>query len=87
MFSGDAPITRLTMSKVGTDQDQEGRKRSIYYFLLDPYSLGTLVRTIGEALKEYYQAAQQARRDVEPRMHRAAPIRGFGPRPTSPCAT
>ena len=24
MFSGDAPITRLTMSKVGTDQDQEG---------------------------------------------------------------
>ena len=51
------PITRLTMSKVGTDQDQEGRKRSIYYFLLDPYSLGrTLVRTIGEALKEYYQA-------------------------------
>ncbi len=71
MFSGDAPITRLTMSKVGTDQDQEGRKRSIYYFLLDPYSLGrTLVRTIGEALKEYYQAAQQARREVEPRMHR-----------------
>ena len=28
------------------------------------------MRTIGEALKEYYQAAQQARRDVEPRMHR-----------------
>ena len=71
MFSGDAPITRLTMSKVGTDQDQEGRKRSIYYFLLDPYSLGrTLVRTIGEALKEYYQAWQQTRREVEPRMHR-----------------
>jgi len=71
MFSGDAPITRLTMSKVGTDQDQEGRKRSLYYFLLDPYSLGrTLVRTIGEALKEYYQAWQQTRREVEPRMHR-----------------
>ena len=30
----------------------------------------TLVRTIGEALKEYTTAAQQARRDVEPRMHR-----------------
>ena len=26
MFSGDAPITRLTMSKVGTDQDQEGAR-------------------------------------------------------------
>jgi uncharacterized membrane protein YvlD (DUF360 family) len=71
MFSGDAPITRLTMSKVGTDQDSAGRTRSIYYFLLDPYSLGRmLVRTIGEALKEYFQAWQQTRRDVEPRMHR-----------------
>ncbi len=43
MFSGDAPITRLTMSKVGTDQDQAGRTRSIYYFLLDPYSLGRML--------------------------------------------
>jgi uncharacterized membrane protein YvlD (DUF360 family) len=71
MFSGDAPITRLTMSKVGSDQDKAGRTRSIYYFLLDPYSLGRmLVRTIGEALKEYYQAMQQVRRDVVPRQHR-----------------
>jgi uncharacterized membrane protein YvlD (DUF360 family) len=71
MFSGDAPITRLTMSKVGTDADKAGRTRSIYYFLLDPYSLGRmLVRTIGEALKEYFQAWQQIRRDVVPRQHR-----------------
>ncbi|HEX6474301.1 MAG TPA: alkaline phosphatase family protein, partial [Candidatus Limnocylindria bacterium] len=71
MFSGDAPITRLTMSKVGTDADKAGRTRSIYYFLLDPYSLGRmLVRTIGEALKEYFQAWQQVRRDVVPRQHR-----------------
>ena len=71
MFSGDAPITRLTMSKVGTDQDKAGRTRSIYYFLLDPYSLGRmLVRTIGEAIKEYFQAWQQEGRGIEPRMHR-----------------
>jgi uncharacterized membrane protein YvlD (DUF360 family) len=71
LFSGDAPISRLTMSKVGTGHDQEGATRSIYYFLLNPYSLGrAIVRTLAEAAKEVYQAAQQRRRGIEPRMHR-----------------
>jgi uncharacterized membrane protein YvlD (DUF360 family) len=71
LFSGDAPISRLTMSKVGVNEDQAGATRSLYYFVLNPYSLGrALVRTLGEAVKELYQARQQVQRGIEPRMHR-----------------
>ena len=43
----------------------------MYYFLLNPYSIGrTIVRTVGELVKELYQAWQQRRRGIEPRMHR-----------------
>jgi uncharacterized membrane protein YvlD (DUF360 family) len=71
LFSGDAPITRLTMSTVGQNTDQEGATRSLYYFVLNPYSIGrAIVRTLGEAIKEVYQARQQVRRGIVPRMHR-----------------
>jgi uncharacterized membrane protein YvlD (DUF360 family) len=71
LFSGDAPISRLTMSKVGNNEDQEGATRSLYYFVLNPYSLGrAIVRTLGEAVKEVFQARQQEGRGVVPRMHR-----------------
>ncbi|MGH2463348.1 MAG: alkaline phosphatase family protein [Candidatus Limnocylindria bacterium] len=71
MFSGDATFPRLTMSTLRSDRDRAGRDRSIYYFLLNPYSLGrTIVRTAGELIKELYQAWQQHRRGIEPRMHR-----------------
>ena len=71
MFSGDATYPRVTMSTLNTDRDRAGRDRSIYYFLLNPYSIGrTVVRTAGELVKELYQAWQQRRRGIEPRMHR-----------------
>jgi uncharacterized membrane protein YvlD (DUF360 family) len=71
LFSGDAKISRLTMSKVGVNEDQAGATRSLYYFVLNPYSLGrALVRTLGEAVKEVYQARQQQQRGIVPRMHR-----------------
>jgi uncharacterized membrane protein YvlD (DUF360 family) len=71
LFSGDATITRLTMSTVGKNADQAGATRSLYYFLLNPYSLGRLVvRTLAEAVKEVFQARQQVSRDIVPRMHR-----------------
>ena len=71
LFSGDASISRLTMSKVGNNEDQPGAARSLYYFLLNPYSLGRLVvRTLAEAAKEVFQARQQVSRDIVPRMHR-----------------
>lgn len=71
MFSGDATYPRLVMSKLNSDLDRAGRDRSMYYFLLNPYSFGrTVVRTIGELVKELYQAFQEQRRGIEPRMHR-----------------
>jgi len=71
LFSGDATISRLTMSKVGVNEDQAGATRSLYYFVLNPYSLSrALVRTLGEAVKEVYQARQQQQRGIVPRMHR-----------------
>jgi uncharacterized membrane protein YvlD (DUF360 family) len=71
LFSGDAPISRLTMSTVGQNKDQEGATRSLYYFVMNPYSLGrALIRTAGEAVKEVFQARQQERRGIVPRMHR-----------------
>ena len=71
LFSGDATITRLTMSTVGKNPDQAGATRSLYYFLLNPYSLGRMmVRTLAEAVKEVFQARQQVSRDIVPRMHR-----------------
>jgi len=71
LFSGDATISRLTMSKVGVNEDQAGATRSLYYFVLNPYSLSrAIVRTLGEAVKEVYQARQQQQRGIVPRMHR-----------------
>lgn len=71
LFSGDASISRLTMSKVGNNEDQAGATRSLYYFLLNPYSLGRMVvRTLAEAVKEVFQARQQVSREIVPRMHR-----------------
>ena len=71
MFSGDATYPRLTMSTLKSDRDKDGRARSMYYFLLNPYSIGrTVVRTAGELIKELYQSWQERRRQIEPRMHR-----------------
>ena len=78
MFSGDASHVRMVMSKLNSDQDKAGRDRSMYYFLLNPYSIGrTIVRTVGELVKELYQAWQQRRRGIEPRMHRGVKFAGL----------
>jgi uncharacterized membrane protein YvlD (DUF360 family) len=70
LFSGDAAINRLTMSKLEGKRDP-GATRSLYYFLLNPYGLARmLVRTLAEAVKEVYQASQQRQRGIVPRMHR-----------------
>ena len=78
MFSGDATHVRMVMSRLNSDQDRAGRDRSMYYFLLNPYSIGrTIVRTLGELIKELYQAWQQRRRGIEPRMHRGMKFAGL----------
>lgn len=78
MFSGDATHVRMVMSKLNSPDDKAGRDRSMYYFLLNPYSIGrTIVRTVGELFKELYQAWQQRRRGIEPRMHRGVKFAGL----------
>jgi uncharacterized membrane protein YvlD (DUF360 family) len=78
MFSGDATHVRMVMSKLNSDLDKAGRDRSMYYFLLNPYSIGrTIVRTVGELVKELYQSWQQRRRGIEPRMHRGVKFAGL----------
>jgi uncharacterized membrane protein YvlD (DUF360 family) len=78
MFSGDATHVRMVMSKLHSNLDKAGRDRSMYYFLLNPYSIGrTIVRTIGEIGKELYQGWQQRRRGIEPHMHRGLKFAGL----------
>lgn len=70
MFSGDAPATRLVMSRpVGARGRRDG---GVYVrFFLQPLVFArTLVLTIGEMVKELYQARLARLRGVEPRISR-----------------
>jgi uncharacterized membrane protein YvlD (DUF360 family) len=67
VFSGDATISLLTMSKAGTGRPD----RSVSAYLLDPFGLTrSLVLTVGEIVKELVQARRQRLRQVQPRMRR-----------------
>jgi uncharacterized membrane protein YvlD (DUF360 family) len=64
VFSGDAPISRLTMSTVGAKRDRRQPSR-------DGYGLTrSLVLTVGEMVKEIYQSRLQRLQGIEPRGHR-----------------
>ncbi|BBH67296.1 membrane protein [Actinoplanes sp. OR16] len=67
VFSGDAGTSLLTMSTAGS----KGPSRYLSAYLIDPYGLTrSLVLTVGEIIKELYQARRQRLRDVQPRMRR-----------------
>ena len=80
LFSGDAPRALLTMSAIGRKQ-ASGRPRDFVSFFAAPYGFWrTLTRTVGEMVKERYQARRQVRHDVEPRVSRHGSyvaLRGF----------
>ena len=80
ILSGDAPHTMLTMSTVLRRRRPIGRDYSAYF--ANPYAVArTLVLTIGEYAAERRAAAQQRRRDVQPRIHRGrlyAVVRAWG---------
>jgi len=68
VFSGDAPTSVLTMS---TARAGRGPARYLSSYLLDPFGLTrSLVLTVGEIVKEMYQARRQRLRRVEPRIRR-----------------
>jgi uncharacterized membrane protein YvlD (DUF360 family) len=71
ILSGDAPHSLLTMSTV-TRRDREGRIGQDYFaYFANPYNtLRTFALVIVEVMSELWSAAQQRRRDVQPRIKR-----------------
>jgi uncharacterized membrane protein YvlD (DUF360 family) len=68
VFSGDAEASMLTFSKVSRHSKTS---RGFATFLVSPNGFSrALVLTIGEMIKELYQARRQRRLDVQPRIHR-----------------
>ena len=71
MYSGDAPHSLLTMSTV-LIRDRPGRLGGDYFaYFANPYNLTrTISLVLADIVSELWQAAQQRRRDVRPRVHR-----------------
>ncbi len=68
VFSGDAESSVLTFSRVSRKSQTS---RGSATFLVSPNGLSrALVLTVGEMVKELYQARRQRRQDVQPRIHR-----------------
>ena len=74
-FSGDAPATQLVMSRTYGHKVQGRRIGSVYIrFLANPFVFSrTLVLTLGEMVKELWQARLARVRGVEPRISRGGP--------------
>lgn len=70
MFSGDAPYSLLTISTVL--RRREGRLgRDYFAYFANPYSfIRTLVLIVADVSTELWQAGQQKRLDIRPRVHR-----------------
>src|SRR4051794_16694777 len=82
ILSGDAAHSMLTMSTV-LDRSRPGRLGQDYFaYFASPYGCArTLLRTLAEVVIERFEAIQQVRRDVRPRVHRGwsyAGVRAFG---------
>ena len=71
LFSGDAPVSLLTMSGMKQPRSGLGPSRSYAAFFTHPAGfLRAFVLTIAEMLKELYQARQQVKQRIEPRINR-----------------
>ncbi len=71
LFTGDAPRSMLTMSRMGGGMSQTSTRRVFGWFVVAPQGFArSLARTLAEVVKERWQAKRQDRRKLEPRMHR-----------------
>ena len=71
IFTGDAPTALLTMSSVTASAGHRGPSRGYAAFFINPYGLTrSLLLSVGEMVKELYQARRQRSRDVQPRINR-----------------
>lgn len=73
LIAGDAEKSLLTLSTLGTTNEQERSRRAqdLVVFWLNPYLFTrSLVLSLGEILLELGQALRQRLRDVQPRINR-----------------
>jgi len=71
LFSGDAATRLLVMSGMNEVRKGVGSSTSYSSFFANPAAFSrTLVLTIGEMIKEKFQARTQIRRNILPRIHR-----------------
>ncbi|WP_432479941.1 alkaline phosphatase family protein [Nocardioides sp. GXQ0305] len=71
LFSGDAPRSLLTMSRAGSSRGTPQTRKALAWFLLTPTGFArSLTRTLVEIVKERWQAHQQERHQLDPRVHR-----------------
>ena len=71
LFSGDAATSLLTMSGLKEGAKGLGPSQSYAAFFTHPAGiLRAVILTVGEMVKEVFQARRQVRRGVEPRIHR-----------------
>ncbi len=74
LVTGDAVRAYLTMASMTNPQQGLGQSRAWYSFFVSPDNyLRVLVLSIGEVIKEYFQASRANRRGIEPSMHRGWP--------------
>jgi uncharacterized membrane protein YvlD (DUF360 family) len=71
LFSGDAPVSLLTMSGMSRGRAGLGPSRSYASFFVHPFGFARCVAlAAGEIAKELYQGRRQRVRGVEPRIRR-----------------
>src|SRR3954451_10765465 len=74
LVSGDAARSYITMATIKAPTQGLGQSRAWYSFFVSPDKyLRAAVLTIGEIVKEYFQASRANRRGIEPSMHRGWP--------------
>ena len=74
LFSGDAARSYISMATIKDKTQGLGESQTFLSFFASPYNyLSTIVRSVGEILKEYVQARRQERGNIVPRMHRGMP--------------
>ena len=71
LFSGDAETSLLTMSGLRRGPSGMGPSQSFAAFVTHPFGfVRAFMMTLGEMVKELYQARRQKRLGIEPRVHR-----------------
>ena len=78
LFTGDAPLAVLTMSRLGAGRGSALARQTFAWFLTNPngFTRG-VVRTVAEVAKERWQAARQVRLNILPRVHRGWTFAGL----------